>query len=66
MKKMIIAGVLLMLVGFIIWVGISVWLGFPCIGFDRTAITVIAYAIGVIFVFAGIITIGVSRECELE
>ena len=66
MKKMIIAGLLSIFVGFIIWVAISVWLGFPCIGFDRTAITVIAYAIGIIFVFAGIITIGISRECELE
>lgn len=53
MKKFL--SILALIVSLVIIIGLSIWIGFPSPqGFDRTAIVVVGYALGVVLLWAGI------------
>ncbi len=51
MKKLAIFS---LLIGLIIVIGISIWLGFPSPHYDRAAITIVSYILGAGAIFVGI------------
>ena len=51
MKKLAIFS---LLIGLIVIIGISIWLGFPSPHYDRAAITIVSYILGAGAIFVGI------------
>lgn len=53
-KNMIKLTIFSLLIGVLIIVGLSIWLGFPSPHYNRTAISIIGYIIGTISTLCGI------------
>lgn len=62
-KKAIKAGLIIIAIGLAILIGFSIWLGFPCPGFNRWPIGVITYVFGTVIIFVGV---GITFACGFE
>ena len=62
MSKLLKTGIVIILISIIVMIGISIWIGFPCEGYNRVPITTIGYTLSALGIIAGLICILVASD----